>query len=245
MTNIGDTFCGQCRTVIPDETPGSDRLPCPECGSSARIFDCSVSESVCAHDHFGFIQKRESLEIAFGESERRNGAAAHASLENGHVHTGASGPGSQNEDDSLATCFLLVAFLNARGDSWSPLMVGSGDVDGYSSNPNGEKLCIQVVRAQTDNTFWLSLSKQQSASVTSDVFSAATALWKAICLKSKIPPGQRLEITLALDANRTPGLAFGAVIEVFASHFGAMAQDLGFAAIYVVGPEIDLVRRLA
>ena len=142
-------------------------------------------------------------------------------------------------------CSRLISLLNSLGGSWSPPVAGSGDVDGSSSNSAGEKLDIQVVRAQTNTDFWSSLSRKRSASSTSELLGAADALWKAICLKSKIPPRQRPGITLALDANRTPGLAFAAVVVVFASQFGTKARNLGFAGIYVVGPDVALVRRLA
>ena len=60
----------------------------------------------------------------------------------------------------------------------------------------------------------------------------------AISKKTKrIPPRQRMAITLVLDATETPWQAFFHVVEVFKANHLSKVQQLGFSAIWVVAPK--------
>jgi hypothetical protein len=74
----------------------------------------------------------------------------------------------------------------------------------------------------------------------------AAVIWAAIIKKStRIPPRQRSQLVLVLDAIRTPDYLRNAVIEAFRVHHGDQARNLGFVAIWLVGPTATLTRRLS
>jgi len=52
----------------------------------------------------------------------------------------------RNEEDALEVCARLVRALNTTGENWSAPVKGKQDIDGYSTNPAGDKLQMQVVR---------------------------------------------------------------------------------------------------
>lgn len=247
MTNNGYTpICSGCRRPVAADFEGT-RLPCPYCGSTARTFDITISESVQTFDHISVVHRRDDEDIGFSESTRIAGEAAHATLADGRLVQSATGPGSQNEQDSEPTCQRLVRTLNRLDPAaqWSAPVPGKGRVDWTSAGRTAEeRLDMQVVRAVTDRDFWRPLNLQQKSEIDSEIEGAAERLWAAVCVKKKIQEEERPALTLVLDANRTPGQAFSGVVEAFRSEYGIEAQALGFKGIYVVGPTDELVHRL-
>ena len=74
----------------------------------------------------------------------------------------------------------------------------------------------------------------------------AAAIWDAITKKSaRLAPSQRAQLVLVLDAIRTPGYLRATVIEVFRAHYGDQAANLGYIAIWLVGPTAALTHQLA
>jgi hypothetical protein len=78
------------------------------------------------------------------------------------------------------------------------------------------------------------------------VTEAVTAMKNAVELKAserKIPSKDRGAITLALDATRLSGLAFHAVVDRFRAEYRSWITELGFSAVWLVGPTSSLVWR--
>jgi hypothetical protein len=74
----------------------------------------------------------------------------------------------------------------------------------------------------------------------------AAAIWGAITKKStRIPPRQRAQLVLVLDAIRTPGYLRSAVFDVFRVHYADQARNMGYIAIWLVGPTATLTRQLS
>ena len=69
---------------------------------------------------------------------------------------------------------------------------------------------------------------------------------RAINKKSKrISPRQRAQLVLVLDAIRTPGYLRNVVMDVFRTHYEDQARNLGYIAIWLVGPPAALTRQLS
>lgn len=64
-------------------------------------------------------------------------------------------------------------------------------------------------------------------------------------VESKLyPDAQRRKLLLALDAIRSPGHVEDAVVAAFLATHGTWAVGLGHRAIWLVGPTVELTRRL-
>jgi hypothetical protein len=72
----------------------------------------------------------------------------------------------------------------------------------------------------------------------------ADQLRAAITHKESVPPSDRGNILLALNALDTPGHAVRRVVDLFRRRHGAEVAGLGFLAIWVVGPTASLTMRL-
>ncbi len=102
-----------------------------------------------------------------------------------------------------------------------------------------------MTRAETDRRIWQALSDTGVSSRRLSTDSAADALHKAIEKKAaKIPPPQRPQITLALDATETVSHTFRPVLESFELRYGTWAKELKFNGIWLIGPNIALTSRL-
>jgi hypothetical protein len=93
--------------------------------------------------------------------------------------------------------------------------------------------------------FWRKLSDQGSAIVDYSAESVANELMRTILKKAgKYPIAQRKHLTLVLDAARTPSHTFQRVMDVFHQLHLKDCQEIGFAQIWVVGPQDSIVQRL-
>ena len=194
--------------------------------------------------HVAATGLRDGKPFAFSESERAV-LTRYASLEaDGSIVLDLKGIAPRNEQDSDEVGAILVSALSAAGPPI--LLVGRGEQDDdLVLEESNSRIGVQVVRAMTDPGFWRDLSRTGSVSrITLTPALAADALRTAITHKASIPSAQRPRLILALDALRIPALALAAVVEEFRSTHGAWCQQLGFRAIYVVGPDPSFVARL-
>jgi hypothetical protein len=60
----------------------------------------------------------------------------------------------------------------------------------------------------------------------------------------KYSSAQRSKLLLALDAIRSPAYVHDAVLAAFLAAHGPWVASLGYRAIWLVGPTVDLTRRL-
>jgi hypothetical protein len=59
--------CSGCRAVVPALPDPQSRVPCPACGSTARVIEVSISDSLEFHDSIAFRQKRSGYKKAIAE----------------------------------------------------------------------------------------------------------------------------------------------------------------------------------
>jgi hypothetical protein len=163
----------------------------------------------------------------------------------GKITLKATGPGPRNEDDAFDICARLVRMRNERGENWSVPVGGEQDIDSYSTNSAGDKLQMQVVRASNNNQLWQGMNAASTATIEYDPSVAALELITAILKKSeKYPAEQKREMSLVLDAARTPSHTFQQVLDAFRAQHLEKCQKAGFAQVWVVGPQDSLVDRL-
>ena len=59
--------CSGCGAVLPASPDPESRVPCPACGSTARVIEVSVSSTLEFHDSLGFKQKRPGYKKPIAE----------------------------------------------------------------------------------------------------------------------------------------------------------------------------------
>jgi hypothetical protein len=138
--------------------------------------------------------------------------------------------------------------LNAGGATWNePVTVDADDADCVSvdsADPKRE-LRMQVTRASDDEPMWAKLGRDRAVNTTFDAASAADELMRAVTKKSKrYGDSQRKNLTLVLDAARTPGHTFRQVFDSFVSRHAAACRACGFAAVWLIGAVDELTLQL-
>ena len=203
-----------------------------------------------AVDHWSATTTRKGEIVGFGESDGRGRAASGDWHASGLVTFQIAGSSPRGEEGALAACQRLIHHINLESNLWeAPTeVVGIQHIDAVSlgvGKNSGSKLTIQVVRALTDPAFWKSLGRNGSASISVTVPEAAEYPKDAILFKvDKIPSAVCSSLTLALDATDVPALSFHPVIEAFNQKHGNWVDAQGFASIWVIGPEHEMVSRL-
>lgn len=244
--------CRQCGRRLR-ERPGlaiPEHVPCAACGSVERELVVIRNESIAVTHHMLGQRRREGRTVGFVETEREGIETAAAELPDGSYRYSLAGTPPQGEADTLWTCKVLIARLNSGGDGpWGAPRVGSGVVDCWAPHTDeaSRTLEIQVVRAIVERGMWQNLKRAARISADESVQDLATRLLAAVKKKSvdhRIPRSSRANLVLALDATRTPALAFHSVANHYREQHGGWSSSLGFAAVWVVGPNPSLCHRL-
>ncbi len=227
--------CGDCGNELPPEFGEIKGQPCPECGSTLRGFHMNLEPG-----HYLTVGQSPSM------IHTRPGTQSTAAADDQKKITlTASGPAPRNEEDALNMCARLVRFLNSSGLDWSVPVEGEQDIDGCSTNAAGERLNMQVVRASNNANLWRGLSESGCVTMSYTAQTVADELLEAILNKSsKYPPAQKKEMTLVLDAARTPSHTFNQVHNEFQTRHLEKCQKAGFLQVWAVGPQDCLVKRL-
>ncbi|MGB3134379.1 MAG: hypothetical protein WBB04_07400 [Candidatus Macondimonas sp.] len=209
-----------------------------------------LHSSILARDYLSATTTRKGKIVGFAESDGRSRAASgdwHASE---MVTFQIAGSSPRGEEGALEACQRLIDHINLESKLWeAPTEVpGVQHIDAVSlgvGKNSGNRLTIQVVRALTDPAFWKSLGCNGSASISVTTPEAAEYLKDAILFKvDRIPSAVCASLTLALDATDVPALALHPVIEAFNQKHGNWVDAQGFASIWVIGPEREMVSRL-
>jgi len=200
----------------------------------------TAREAVVAH---GQGEGTEAIRLSDDQAQ----SVAADLLMDGTSNLAIRGKGRRGEEGVKKVCEILIARLNQGGACWSEPKDLTGPEQGvdYEAHDGTKILKIQVTRAIQDQELWMRLAKAGERTKqyqTAD--EAADELRDAIKAKEKIPPGQRKEITLALDATETPGQVFQLVVKSFQGRHGSWSRRLGFGTIWVVGPIAELTFRL-
>src|SRR5436305_190989 len=212
--------CGNCGKDLPPEFGDMPRLPCPACQSTLRKFYMNTEPGsyLVVGDSASLLHTRPGLQSTAQADDQ------------GKITLAAIGPGPRNEEDALEICARLVRTLNRMGGDWSAPVKGKQDIDGYSTNPAGYKLRMQVVRASTNTRLWQEVNDVGSATIDYIASTAAREMIDAILKKSrKYPAEQKRETSLVLDAARTPSHTFQQVLDAFRAQHLEECRKAGFA----------------
>ncbi|MFM9540074.1 hypothetical protein [Streptomyces turgidiscabies] len=149
-------------------------------------------------------------------------------------------------ESELRTAQLLVQRLNHDGAQWEPPQLtnpGARDekgIDCEASGPEGLRLRIQVTTPERVAFREIGRGSEFRSSTSEE--SLVVALRDAIEAKrTRSAP----DIHLALDAVHAPAHALRSVAEAFRRLHGGWAASVGFQEIWLVGPSVGLVQRLA
>lgn len=237
--------CPDCGEVLADVGLAD---PCPGCGGNRRsanalaqpamVSAAALQPTVVAHSHPGDARER----IDVGAPTYRSSSTS----DPGGGRQAFDGEPPTHEQDVQQVCDTLREALARVGDYWGRFSVQpeTSDVDAVAEDDHGGHLQVQVTRVE--HGAWEEVARTGRAeSVETDEQRAAT-IWGAITKKStRIPPRQREQLVLVLDAVRTPGYLRSAVIEAFQAHYGDQARNLGYIAIWLAGPTAALTRPLS
>lgn len=120
----------------------------------------------------------------------------------------------------------------------------TGDVDAVAEDDHAGRLQVQITRVEHSASAEVARTGRAESVETND--GRAAVIWAAIAKKStRIPPRQRFQLVLVLDAIRTSCYLRNAVIESFRLHHADQARTLGYIAIWLVGPTATLTCRLS
>ena len=152
------------------------------------------------------------------------------------------GPNRDRSEDRVAA--RLVERLNQLGENWNRPELENADarsergVDCVADDRSGsDKLLIQVT--STEREIWGRREPvHERYAQQSEVVEAIHA-----AIAAKATRADR-NIVLALDAIDSPRAAFRSVADAFRKLYGVWAADVGFKAIWLVGPSVGLVHRL-
>ncbi len=227
--------CEECGKELSSEFGEMPRLPCPDCNSIGRKFSMFAGGGrfTIRGGHVSLIHTRPGLNSTAQADDQ------------GRVKLTVTGSSPKNEDDALNICARLVRVLNGQAGHWTAPNPGEQDVDGYSTNSDGHKFNMQVIRASHSPALWEELTKYGSACSESIASDVAKDMIAAVLKKSvKYPSAQKKELTLILDAARTPIYTFQRVIDEFKNNHLLECQNAGFQQVWVVGPQDSIVERI-
>jgi len=238
-------FCPECGHAL-DEVDLAD--PCPSCGGNRRSASVSAQAAtskaeappgtVVGHSYPG--EAREQIDVS-GPTYRSSSIG-----DPGGGRQVFNGKSPLNEEDVQQVCAILRDALDVIGHHWNHFRVppDTSDVDAIAEGSHGNRLQVQVTRVE--RTAWKEVARTGKAESVETDEQRATAIWDAITNKSiRIPPRQRIQLMLVLDAIRTPGYLRSSVVEEFQARYGEQAGKLGYIAVWLVGPTPALTRQLA
>jgi hypothetical protein len=238
-------FCPDCGEVL-DVVDLAD--PCPSCGGNRRSANVQapcvmgsatvLQPTVVSHSYPGDVG--EQIDVG-GPRYRSSSTADH-----GGGRQVFDGEPPLHEQDVQQVCDTLREALAQVGEYWDRFRVQpeTSDVDAVAEDGDGGHLQVQVTRVE--QSAWEEVARTGRAESVETDERRAAAIWDAITKKStRIPPRQRAQLALVLDAIRTPGYLRSAVIEVFRAHYGDQAANLGYIAIWLVGPTAALTYQLS
>ena len=238
-------FCPDCGEVL-DVVDVAD--PCPCCGGNRRSANAPapcvmgsgtvLQPTVVSHSYPGDVGEQ----IDVGGPRYRSSSTA----DPGGGRQVVDGEPPLHEQDVQQVCDTLREALAQVAEHWGRFRVPveTSDVDAVAEDGHGGRLQVQVTRVEQGA--WEEVARTGRAESVETDERRAAAISDAITKKStRIPPRQRAQLVLVLDAIRTPGYLRSAVIEVFRAHYGDRAATLGYIAIWLVGPTAALTYQLS
>jgi hypothetical protein len=182
----------------------------------------------------------EGTEAIRGEDQRRSSADIDIDGKLSYIIKGSS---PQGETGSIEVCKALIECLNKEGSHWrEPRPIDFSDDYDCIAYDGSQELHIQVTRALEERLWRLLANEGKAGEEHITVKEAADDLWHAI--EKKKDYGDKGNIILAIDARDTPGHALQVVVESCWQRHKMEIRELGFKAIWVVGPIEELIIQL-
>lgn len=153
----------------------------------------------------------------------------------------------QGEDGTDVAARNLVERLNQFGANWNNPNRPQGAEDGsdFMATDRDTLLRIQVTRAYAESTFWRDLAFAHDVEREFAVTEAAEQLWRVVSAKAaRLAPATRVSLVLALDATQICVLASLGVMIAYKQQYALDTRNLGFQAVWVVGPTEKLTWQL-
>jgi hypothetical protein len=232
----------------PNEQVETSNGGTPEGGP--KHVEIAVNDEAILVSSLRLSAKRDGQVFAHRESGSIPQQSDSAVADDGSVHSILRGTPSQGEQSTLEVCRGLFRTLQQRKHRWHlpHLAPEHDDCDCLSQSLDSvnELLRVQLVRVVTDSTIWRELAQRgHHTTAAPSSHALAEGIRGAIEKKAqKTALGQRARLALALDATTTSAFALGAVIRSFRDGHGSWCKELGFRAIWLVGPSSDMTYRL-
>lgn len=159
-----------------------------------------------------------------------------------------SGPPPGREENVPRVGDVLRRRLNADGATWVGVETAierENGVDCVLRDSAGEALAVQVVSVHPDPSLWRALRRILRIAARYAPEEAADSARAAIDKKARRHSARdRAGLILALDAIDLPSHAYEPAVWAFRARNGAWATQLGFRAIWLVGPDPELTWQL-
>jgi len=237
-------FCQSCGAQLPEDHHGP--CPIPECGGLSRRIELTIHAEAKVSDsftvHTGDLQAQD---FSIRHSDFNGLSSATDARHDGATTSSIAGKPPQGESDVVQVCNALISHLNSRGGNWRADCKPSGPEEGVDCvTADGQStMKMQVTRLLDQSTF----KKLANRGQCSDEFSGqqmADQLSAAIESKAnKFADQHRSSIVLVLDGRHAPHV-LPKFLDKFCDDNSEAVRDLGFEAVWIVGPTSELIRRL-
>ena len=238
--------CANCHTVVD---PAASNVACPHCGHTGRANEVSFGSNLSLTGEMTAVRPPNPA-TGTGEALRKEGpgtaSAAADDLGGGEVSYAGLGAPARNEEGASKTGQLLRQRLVADGErEWRSVEVVNDQDHDVRLMSDLAALPVQVTRAPIDDHL-RRLAQHRFAGDTVTLDHIANALWDAIAKKARNSPRvQRGQLVLAIDAREAVAVeTLSSVVTRFRDHYEKEVRSLGYRSVWVVGPVVDLVRRL-
>ena len=163
----------------------------------------------------------------------------------GSITFSIEGRPPQNETGNLIPCRILIERLNADGNQWGAPSNPKGEEDGVDciAHHQSDELRMQVTRVARQE-LWRELATTGFAKKNPSVENLVSDLREAVRKKETLAIEQRKKITLVLDAVDHPSYTYSTIVENFKKKYRIEIRKLGFEAIWLIGPTIEMTARL-
>lgn len=228
-----------------------DHATCPKCGTSTQVWVDARGARAVGHVFPVTVTAESndpdgSREIVTGSHSHRS---ATRSTADGLMSHSFQGRAAQGEEDVLEACERLMEALKLQGVQ----LIGKfrrptgreQGVDAIAETIDGATIKAQVVQVR-DGGLLAELGRAGIASSAAAAASLADDVCRCVEAKrDKCPPDDRGELTLLVDAIRSPGHAFPEVVSKLRSAERTnILQSTGYRAVWLAGSTYTLTYRL-
>jgi len=234
--------CSTCGVIFSEDAPC-----CPHCGTvMVRVRD----ESRVGLSDPAWLEKRQEERVIGRTASARPPLAPGGSEigEDGSIHVVVSGPVRTGERGIREVAEILIGRLNHDGAHWREPRCPDRSareergIDCEAEDEDGNKLQMQITRADSDKVFYRHQAKAGQADKVYANLVVLVNTWRESIARKAAGLAGRKNITLALDAAEASPLPDA--ILLFQQCHGTWATEQGFKDIWIVGSSPEWTYRL-